>query len=181
MLGGELQSALEKGDAEQLSLIRSTQEVALLQAMRDVKSAQLDEANEALNSLNGAKAVAEDRRDYYASRSFKNASEDTYFSSSGKASIIQEGLTIENILSGILYAIPPKNRICVSIGATFGGLIWDASGATISSANRVPCGRKQRWPTKGTYDRRQDDWTFQANNADLDVKIDKQIAAAQIE
>ena len=45
-LGNELLSALEKKDAEGMSLLRSAHEVALLQVVRDVKKKSVEEASE---------------------------------------------------------------------------------------------------------------------------------------
>ena len=55
-LGSALLSALEKRDAEQMALLRSEHEVALLEAVRDVRAFQLDEAERQLEANFAARA-----------------------------------------------------------------------------------------------------------------------------
>ena len=57
-LGAALLAALEKNDAEGLALLRSGQEVALLNLVTQVKQRQVDEANANIDSLNQSVAVA---------------------------------------------------------------------------------------------------------------------------
>jgi hypothetical protein len=56
-LGGALLSALEKGDAEGLSVLRATQEQSLLQAVLQIKQSQIDEANDNLTALQASQQV----------------------------------------------------------------------------------------------------------------------------
>ncbi len=184
-LGSELLAALEKKDAEQISLLRSSHELNLLNAVRDIKVLQVDEANANLDGLNRSKDVIQARRDYYASRPFKNPSEDSYFNSTNHAVQIQEGLVAENILASILFAFPDvKIGSGFTIGATYGGTnLGRASGAAISSAQSIASYLRMEAEManiSGGYDRRQDDWTFQIQSADLELKqIASQIAAAE--
>ncbi len=57
-LGSALLAALEKKDAEDLVLLRSSQEVALLNLVTQVKQRQVDEAAANIDSLNQSMAVA---------------------------------------------------------------------------------------------------------------------------
>lgn len=57
-LGGALLSALEKKDAEQLSLLRSGQELELLKRMRDVREQQLEEAKANVEALRQSEKLA---------------------------------------------------------------------------------------------------------------------------
>src|SRR5205085_8054679 len=56
-LGGALLSALEKKDAEALALLRSSHEIALLDAMVEVKKQQVEEATRTWEGLQKARAV----------------------------------------------------------------------------------------------------------------------------
>ncbi len=67
-LGSALLSTLEKKDAEELSLLRSTHEMQILAAMREVKQRQIDEARTAKEGLEASKTVLEERRAFYLSR-----------------------------------------------------------------------------------------------------------------
>ncbi|WP_036722146.1 hypothetical protein, partial [Paenibacillus forsythiae] len=69
-LGDKLLSVLEKFDAEGLSLLRSTQEIRLLQAVRDVRKKQVEEANESWASLELSKGMALQKKEYFTGRDF---------------------------------------------------------------------------------------------------------------
>ncbi len=64
-LGQALLAALEKRDAESLALLRSGQEIKLLQAMRQVREKQRDEAEEGLDGLKKYRELLDLRRQYY--------------------------------------------------------------------------------------------------------------------
>lgn len=66
-LGSALLSALEKNDAEALSILRTNQEVAVLEALREMKKLALEEAEYSLEAAQRSLAVVELRRDYYDS------------------------------------------------------------------------------------------------------------------
>ena len=121
-LGNELLSALEKKDAEQLSLLRSSHELNLLNAIRDIKVSQVEEANNNLDSLNNAKDVIQARRDYYGSREFRNASEQAYFNLTQSANVIQGVLELNSALASIAYLIPQINIGPFIVGFHEGGL-----------------------------------------------------------
>ncbi len=65
-LGTALLSALEKKDAEALSLLRSAHEIQLLEAVRQIKDLQIKEANQSKESLDKSKDVTQARYDYYS-------------------------------------------------------------------------------------------------------------------
>ena len=64
-LGSALLSALEKKDAEALSLLRQGQEIRLLEAVKSVREKQIEEAKESLQGFIQSKLIVEKRRDYY--------------------------------------------------------------------------------------------------------------------
>ncbi len=64
-LGGALLAALEKNDAEALSLLRAGQEVAVLQAVLQVKQDQLNEARANVQALRDSLAIAQAKQAYY--------------------------------------------------------------------------------------------------------------------
>jgi len=65
ILGEKLLIVLQKKDAEQLSLIRSQQEIQLLEAVKEIRKKQIDEAVETIGSLNKSKESAEEKKIYY--------------------------------------------------------------------------------------------------------------------
>ena len=64
-LGSAMLSALEKKDAEELSLLRATHETNILNMMEDVKKSQIDEASGQITALMKSRAVAGIRYVYY--------------------------------------------------------------------------------------------------------------------
>lgn len=188
MLGGMFLSAIEKKDAEELALLRSGHELKMLEMVKDLKQLQRDEATENLNSLISNRKVIEERFNYYTTNAsaYLNPSEKQYFDSSQSAKEIQMILEIRNYLVSVLHLIPDtKIGSGFTIGATYGGgnLGKGESAAinalqAIASINRIEA---ESANMKGIYDRRMDDWKFQAKSAQLELKqIDKQIIAAEI-
>ncbi len=185
-LGSELLAALEKKDAEQLSLLRSGHELSMLDAVRDIKVSQVNEANENLDSLMASQTVIEERRNYYSTRPYKNPSEDLYFSSTNLASELQQIIALNNLLASVIYLIPtfkiggPFTIGMEGGGPTLGNAARTAIQASESGANLLRLYGEMA-NVKGGYDRRQDDWNFQAKSAELELKqMVKQIAAAEI-
>jgi len=184
-LGSELLAALEKKDAEHLALIRSSHELNMLDAIREIKVSQRDEAKENLDSLNKTKDMIQARRDYYGSREFINVYEAVYFASIPAAMIYQNMQIGSQALASIAYSAPQVTIGPFSSGATYGGdnighaLITAAAsfGQTANLLNTIGTMAN----LLGSYRRRQDDWDFQTQSAELELKqIDKQIAAAEI-
>lgn len=185
-LGSVLLGVLEKKDAEQLALIRSGQEVILMEAIRDIKSGQLDEAKESLKALEAFRVMVEQKRDYYSSRPYKNPSEDLYFSTTNRASQLQQIIALNNTLASFIYLIPtfkiggPFTMGTEGGGFSFGNAAKTGIEASTSAANLLRLYGEMA-NVKGTYDRRQDDWTYQVQSAGQELKqVEKQIAAAEI-
>ena len=64
-LGAALLSALEKRDGEALSLLRSTHEIQVLNAVRQVKVQQVEEAQQTLEGMEKSAASTEERYNHY--------------------------------------------------------------------------------------------------------------------
>ncbi|HXR99798.1 MAG TPA: neuraminidase-like domain-containing protein, partial [Pyrinomonadaceae bacterium] len=82
-LGGSLLSALEKRDAEEMALLRSTHEMKVLKAVRAIKEKQLQEATTTREGLDRTKELTTIRRDYYRDIAFMNPWETTQVSLTG--------------------------------------------------------------------------------------------------
>ena len=184
-LGSQLLSALEKKDGEQLALLHSTHELSMLQVVRDVKAAQVDEATENLNSLNDSLDVIQARQDYYSSRDTINSNEAVYLASIPMAMLLQNMAISAQALGAIGHALPDVTIGPFSSGATDGGANFgnamNSAGASFNQHASLLTAIGQMSNTIGGFNRRQDDWTFQAQSANLEIKqMNKQIAAAQI-
>jgi hypothetical protein len=94
-LGGAILSALEKKDAEKLALIRSGQEIDLLNKVTYIKESQLNDAKSALEVLLKTKENTQQRMQYYLSRPFTNSNERKHLQS------IQTGMVLQTIQGGL--------------------------------------------------------------------------------
>ena len=185
-LGNELLSALEKRDAEQLSVLRSSHELNMLAAVRDIKLAQVDEAKHNLAGLFSSRDVIEAKRKYFGSRSFINIHEGLYFGSIPLSMIYQSmGIAAQVTAAFISHTIPQNTIGPFSSGITYGGENISNSSKAAADSFQGLANLSNTIGTManvyGSFRRRQDDWTFQAQSAELELKqIDKQIAAAEI-
>jgi hypothetical protein len=187
-LGGALLSALEKQDSEHLSNLRAVQELALLEAIKDVKKKQIDEAREAIAALQISREVVAIRREYYSSRDFMSPAEiasTTLKIAAGVASVAGQLpklaavkiALLPGIFTGTLGPLPLSFQNVWSSGnaayssAMFGDVMMFIS-STLSLAAETTA-------TFAGYDRRKEEWDFLATSASKESdQIDKQIAAA---
>ncbi len=188
-LGGQLLSALEKRDTESLTLLRSTHERALLEAVHDVRVRQLAEAEAAKVAIEKSREVVKARHEYYDSRSFFNPGEFAQLAGMGGAAIFQ-------FLSSWLTeaAAAPMLTVDLDVGPTgmgahatakYGGSNVGKSGKTAAEGLGMAAQALQTTASMagilGGYERREDDWEHQANLAAKElVQIDEQLAAADI-
>ncbi|NTW39553.1 MAG: hypothetical protein HGA44_06625, partial [Cellulomonadaceae bacterium] len=190
-LGSALLAALEKRDGEQLSLLRQRQEIAVLDALRQVKLATIDEATGALDALHSSAEVIQERIDFYASRDYMNPAEITATVLNGVSLLGEVGVALGYALAGGLSAIPDF----VVGGAGFGGSptahvetgggsfgkAAEQAAAMLSSLSRVADKGASLAATQGGYQRRMDDWDFQKALAERELsQLNVQIANAQL-
>lgn len=186
MLGGSLLSALEKKDAEELSLLRSGHELNMLEMIRDIKEKQKDEAEENLASLQASKVVIEERENYYDSREFINVAEALHLGSAYLSLGIQTTQAETEALAAVMHNLPDvKIGSPTTAGVTHGGTnLGNSTKAASSGLGTIAFINNAIGliaNTMGSYQRRRDDWKFQAKTAELELKqIDKQILAAEI-
>lgn len=185
-LGAQLLSVLEKQDAEELALLRSGQELKLLDLIFDIRERQKEEAKEQLAGLKASRKVIEERKQYYESREFMNAGEQLHFASVNIGLALQLSQSEGEILAGSLYANPD-----LKVGGPFtAGTIWgginlgnaaNSSSSVLGILAAINNTIGIQANTLGGYKRREDDWKFQAKTANLELRqIDRQIAAAEI-
>lgn len=187
-LGSNLLSAIEKKDAEQLSLLRSTQEISVMDSMREMKQYQLQEAKTQIAVLENQRDMVTIRQNYYNGLIERglNVNEQSQLGSI-QASIplkIAEGAG--HTLAGILHAIPDfKLGSPFTLGVTSGGNSWGnlttAAASAIGIVSTVNDIQGSMAGIKGGYARRQEDWTQQLKLASSELKqIEKQLVAAEI-
>lgn len=191
-LGDKLLAALEKFDAEGLSLLRSSHEINVLQAVREVRKQQIKEANESWASLEKSRDLAEQKKTFYESRDFMNPWEITAISLSGASALIQGSLAVGYVLAGALAFIPKITGGVSGFGASpvvtvdpiDGKNFAEGAGHAMSALNAIMSTLDRAGSmasTVGSYWRRKDEWDFQGELATTEIaQIEKQIAAAQI-
>jgi hypothetical protein len=208
-LGAALLSALEKSDAEALSLLRASQETSLLKAVRDVKQRQLDEANANLAGLQQSRDAACYRYRRYQQllalsgscpapnaaiaelatpgSPVLNANETEYLAQLGYAEQRQQDAAMVEIAAQITHLLIPDFSFGFPSGTTMsygGSNIGAALYAWARSINSLASDhtfQANAASAMAGYARRTEEWDFQMNLAGKELmQIDKQIAAANI-
>lgn len=185
-LGSSLLSALEKKDSEALSLIRSGHEIRVLENVVAIKESQINDAKVALEVLQKNRSNIEFRRDYYVDKKYMNSKEQEHLNTQKTAITLQKTETILKGVGAALSYIPNfKIGAPTSLGVTFGGdnvaKALDMASTAIGIASSMNSLKGAMAQTVGSYDRRMEDWRFQAESADKELApLDKQIIAAQI-
>ncbi|RPJ61520.1 MAG: hypothetical protein EHM23_06595, partial [Acidobacteria bacterium] len=190
-LGAALLSALEKKDGEALGLLRQSQEIRLMEAVKAVRERQIEEAKENLESLRLTKATVEERRNFYRDidkiSGWEYASESTHLLAVGS----EITATILSATAGTAHLIPKTTIGASGFGGTphvtveYGGenvgksaFNWASffsglGGVLHAGANLVA--------TRAGYERRWDEWKLQERLADKElVQLDRQLAAAEL-
>jgi Tc toxin complex TcA C-terminal TcB-binding domain/Neuraminidase-like domain/Salmonella virulence plasmid 28.1kDa A protein len=185
-LGGSLLAALEKRDAEAVALLRSAQELKVLDAVRQVRQRQVDEARETLEAAKKSREVVVIRHDYYANIQFLNIGEKAHLALSGSALILQSVQAQMDLVASFSALIPNfKAGFLTTLGTTFGGDNLHKALQAVSSyigatANILHTGAGLS-STLGGYQRRDDDWKLQERLASKELEqFDRQILAAEI-
>nr|WP_238352730.1 neuraminidase-like domain-containing protein [Kribbella solani] len=179
--GSTLLTALEKRDAEVLARLRSTQELAVLRAVRDVKQQQVDEAAAALEATVRSKATAEAKQKYYQDKKLTNDKEDAHQRLTMETFGNLEIARTINMIASVISALPDaKLGTPTTIGVTWGSSNIIAGLRGISEAHvagvGMKQGRAQLSATLGGYDHRFEDWQFQAAQAGLEAnQLEQQI------
>jgi hypothetical protein len=195
-LGASLLTALEKRDAETLSVLRSGHEIDLLKSVRGVKEKQSEEAKDTLNSLNSQKSVTQARIDYYANllgsgnekgqQTVVSPGEKTQLDNMAISLVLTEAQLAGEFVAAILHLIPDaKLGAPATMGTTYGGESVAPSVQAFASATGLGA---QMLNTIGSmaaimagYSRRSQEWAQQLTLATKELaQVDSQILAASV-
>lgn len=184
-LGDKLLSALEKKDAESLNILRSTQEINMQKAIKQVRKLQINEAKENIANIETLIRTATAKKIYYESREFMNHNE-TLANGLGIAASVMYG--VSNTLLSVastLHAIPtfqvgfPCNA-AISGGQNAANVVT-AISTGFSGSGQIMDRDAARLSTLAGYQRRQEEWTFQAQMAEHELEqLNKQLTASEI-
>ncbi|MDC0749965.1 Tc toxin subunit A-related protein [Polyangium mundeleinium] len=183
-LGASLLAAIEKRDGEALSLLRQTQEIELLESVREVRKRQVDEAQESLEALRRSRAVIEERRQFYERIDYTIAKEKEQRALTIDAAIATGHSQWWHLIASILRPIPQfavGSGWQVEIGGVQAAGVAEAIGqnyamtaserSTDASLAAIGAGQERRW----------EDWKLQERLAERELEqIDRQILAAEV-
>ena len=190
-LGNSLLNALEKKDAEELSLLRNEMQRKVMDTVLEVKKKQIEEVEEQIAVLELSKGALEERKQFYEKvekiSDYEKKAIDQYSAASG-ARVGAGSLYFTGSVLGLIADIrlgvngfggSPEST--VSIG---GELLYRCNQAVAKAAETVAqifeISAKSN-TTMGIYERRYDEWKLQERVAKKQLKgIDKQIEAMEI-
>jgi len=187
--GALILSALEKQDAETLSVLRANQEADIQTRMIAVKSQQVTEAQDQIGALQDQKAVVQIRYNFYSTVAFMNPWEISAISLQGAALIANAAAVVLDMTSGAAHLLPSVEFGVEGFGGTpratvkYGGenvghstTSWATVARDLGGLLAEAGGMSS---TMGMYQRRMDEWNLQAQLAAAElVQMDQQITAA---
>jgi hypothetical protein len=190
-LGSGLLQALEKKDAEGLALLRSGLEIKVLQAVKGLKTLQVEEAQDQIAALKKSVELTQEKYNFYSTRPFMNSQESTASDLNTAANVAQAAAMALDVAAGAAHLIPALNIGASGFGgsphaaANWGGLNLGNSSLSFADVSRalagILSGQAGLAATQGSYQRRKDDWDFQARLAQKELdQLNAQIVAAQV-
>ncbi len=189
--GDKLLSTIEKKDAETLNLLRNNQEISLQKSIKQLKKLQIEEAKQQIESINETINNTQFRYNYYTSRAFMNSFEMTSYMLSEKANDLNLAASNLSSLSSILNLIPQFDLggagACASpyVVTSYGGIqissSINAAASVISTIAQTKDRKSSLMSIIGGYNRRKEEWNFQADTAKLELnQLNKQLTASEI-
>ncbi|MBI3398309.1 MAG: hypothetical protein HY026_03630 [Deltaproteobacteria bacterium] len=190
-LGISLLQALEKKDAEAMSLLRNELEIKVLNAIKDTKLLHIKESKEQIEILKRAKATAEERNKYYSSIQKIISKEQLNLDKLSESHDYQMAAQIIQATAGVLALIPDfaigasgfggSPHAAAKWGGTFLAHSATAASGVLNVLSTAASYEANRASILGGYDRRFEDWKLQERLAKKEMaQIDKQIVAAEI-
>ncbi len=179
--GNALLSALEKKDAEELSLLRSTHEQNLLKLQRSIKQQQIDDAQAQLAALQSQQQNAQNRIDYYNGliQSGLNTWEtvEQGFRHTGTALRSNEAAAA-SAWRGLLFLIPDSGS---PFAMTYGGKELGASQETLgqwcASMAQFADSAAGSAGLEAGHQRRSEEWAAAAQARDRRIESNDQAGA----
>lgn len=184
--GSTLLAVLEKRDSEKLASLRAEQESQLLVQVRDSKKQQIDEAMQTLQGLQSTAAMVAGRVSNYesllaqgliAEETDQLGNLDASNERQETASWIEATAQILNLIPNVSFGTPGS----VSFGGSNLGAATSAVSRSYTYLASSYSYKANRASITGGQKRHSDEWRFQRDQANLELKqVERQIAAATI-
>lgn len=189
-LGAALLAALEKGDAEELALLRQSQELRMLAAMRTSRERAVDEAREAVASLERTRELTEFKQRHFEALAFMSPAETAALVMSASALGVMGAGAAMTTIGGALALVPGfqvggsgvggSPHVTVRTGGEYFAKGMELGGSALQQLAGLLDRGAGMATTLAGYERRQEEWRFQAESAERELKtIEHQIAGAQ--
>jgi len=187
-LGSTLLSIISQRNAEELARLQSDHEIALLQDMSDVRAQQVNEATDNLQAMQHALELAKKRSDYYSGIKHISAWEVSALTQAG-AAVVLDGVAFGlDLAAATADATPYKTTGALGTSGTAALTTFEPGGNSLAhwaQGMRTLAGILTQTAamtnTMALYDRRGDEWNFQADLAKIEIdQINRQIAAAEV-
>ncbi len=183
-LGNTLLSVLEKNDAEEMAILRTTHEKAIMNSMTSIRQKAIEEAVKQLESLEISKTNIITRRDYYKNKKRISDKEQKAITLHRKADELNEKAADHNARAAAIGGLA-QFEIGWTPKASFGGLHLGTVSSALAAFKSASALKKQNEAREtdvmASYERRFEDWEFQAQQAEGElVQIEKQIASAKV-
>jgi hypothetical protein len=184
-LGSQLLGAMEKRDAEQISLLRSGQELSLLEAVTQLKETGVSEANLQWNALNVQLKSANMRANYYKGLIDNgwNNEENTQIGSLQTVIPLTIAQGVASTLGTFFSLVPQTEGPMPKV--QYGGLNLatgsQAAAAVLGASIGLFNTRSSMAGIKAGFLRRQQDWFLQLVLAKTEAEqLTKQMSAAEL-
>jgi hypothetical protein len=184
-LGNALLSALEKKDAEELSLLRNTQERSILEMQLQIKQQQLEGARQSLAALQEGLKNAQARETHYQQllATGLSAREQEQITQMALGQVFSQVSNVLSIASSISSFAP---QVGSPFAMTYGGKQIGAGLMGLSSAFKALADlssfQSSLAATLGGWERRGQEWELQKKLATGDtLQMGRQIQAAEIQ
>lgn len=185
-LANDLQTALERNDAEKLSLLQNRQDGAILELTRAIKDAQVQAATATVQELQTSLKSAKTRAEYYSGLVKDGLSplEITQLASLSTATVLQGSGVVTKLIAAFTHGAPQVYAGPFNMGVETGGTHWGnvaqmasdvlaMSGQTFSMMGEI-------FGVRAGQERTKEDWKNQQVLAECDVEqIGYQLAGAE--
>jgi hypothetical protein len=184
-LGNALLSALEKKDAEELALLRTTQEAVILNLTTSIREWRINEVSALKDSLAASRKAATDRLTYYDNLIEHGLSpgEQLSLDAMTQAFVFNLQASIVKLAASVAYGVPNVGSpFAMTYGGREIGAAINAASGVFELGSMIANFVSSRSATTAGYDRREQEWRLQATLAGDDVvQVDAQLQANELQ